>query len=91
MRWQYIKAVTDMQEVIGTTYQAANELVAKFVDIGVLAEDCNRQFCLLSARASGWFMAFVNQLKLTDRAQWADAARLAGLRGQNWTTCELRG
>jgi Fic family protein len=33
-----IVSVTDVQEVIGTTYQAANELVAKFVDIGVLTE-----------------------------------------------------
>jgi Fic family protein len=33
-----IVSVTEVQEVIGTTYQAANELVAKFVDIGVLTE-----------------------------------------------------
>ena len=33
-----IVSVNEAQELIGTTYQAANELVSKFVDTGILTE-----------------------------------------------------
>lgn len=33
-----IISVNEAQDLIGTTYQAANDLVSKFVDIGILTE-----------------------------------------------------
>lgn len=33
-----IISVNDAQELIGMTYQAANDLVSRFVDIGILTE-----------------------------------------------------